>query len=388
MQNSIMNIVKGVVVILCCLCTVHQGHGETARYASCYPTDGSAPYVQVTGSNIEVTYVTLVQDFYDKTRMIRMPVIYICENAFRDRIKLRCINILSPLVRIDKLAFCNCIALDSVYLPVSGSYWYNKSLALETIGENVFQDCWKLKYINLPVSLKTIKRCAFLDCWSLPAIDIPYTVTTIGDYAFKNCKSLTSIVISTKLGYMGEDGLGEGIFQNCTAMETIEFYNKYNLKIKPLAFDNCKSLKTVKFNYNTIVLIDSCAFRGCTSLRKFTVPASLTQGVGPLAFEGCTALDTVTSLADVPPVMGRDAFRDVSPACVLMVPMGRTQAYRAAGWTEEVFKGGIVEMPAPAGISTIKVKPSDTKYYDLQGRPVTRPEKGRIYIHDGRKVVK
>ena len=66
---------------------------------------------------------------------------------------------------------------------------------------------------------------------------------------------------------------------------------------------------------------------------------------------------------------------------------GRTHAYRAAGWSEEVFKGGIVEMPAPAGISTIKVKPSDTKYYDLQGRPVTRPEKGRIYIHDGRKVV-
>ena len=33
------------------------------------------------------------------------------------------------------------------------------------------------------------------------------------------------------------------------------------------------------------------------------------------------------------------------------------------------------------------MKPRDTKYFDLQGRPVTRPEKGRIYIHDGRKVM-
>jgi hypothetical protein len=86
--------------------------------------------------------------------------------------------------------------------------------------------------------------------------------------------------------------------------------------------------------------------------------------------------------------MGRDAFRDVSPTCVLTVPYGRTQAYRAAGWSEEVFRGGIREIGAPAGVSTIKVKPQDTKYYDLEGRPVTRPEKGRIYIHDGRKVVK
>jgi hypothetical protein len=70
-----------------------------------------------------------------------------------------------------------------------------------------------------------------------------------------------------------------------------------------------------------------------------------------------------------------------------MVPIGRTHAYRDAGWSEEVFRGGIREIGAPAGISTIKVKPSDTRYYDLEGRPVTWPEKGRIYIHDGRKVM-
>ena len=42
------------------------------------------------------------------------------------------------------------------------------------------------------------------------------------------------------------------------------------------------------------------------------------------------------------------------------------------------------------GISTVKAgaKARAESWYDLQGRPVTRPEKGRIYIHDGRKIVR
>ena len=42
------------------------------------------------------------------------------------------------------------------------------------------------------------------------------------------------------------------------------------------------------------------------------------------------------------------------------------------------------------GISTVKAgaKARAESWYDLQGRQGTRPEKGRIYIHDGRKVVR
>ena len=133
--------------------------------------------------------------------------------------------------------------------------------------------------------------------------------------------------------------------------------------------------------------IGSWAFQNCESLVRVSVPAT-TQSIGDSAFCGCTALDTVVCYMDEPFAFGAGAFDRISGHCVLTVPYGRAQAYRAAGWTEEVFKGGIREIGAPAGISTIKVKSKDTRYYDLQGRPVTRPEKGRIYIHDGRKVVK
>ena len=316
-----------------------------------------------------------------RIQQVTLPVRVIANRAFLENKKLKVVDArpLRQLASVDILAFCNCISLDTVYLPEATDAQYY----LKEISNDVFLDCRSLKYVNIPVKVEKIGQSAFRRCMSLPAIGIPYTVKSIMAYAFESCTSLESVVLPTNLGY-----LEEGAFQNCTALKSAGFYNKQLLRIRPLAFDGCVSLEEVTIAYDKVYAIDSCAFRGCTSLRKFTIPASLTQGVGPLAFEDCTALDTVTSLADVPPAMGRDAFRDVSPTCVLTVPDGRTQAYRAAGWSEEVFKGGIVEMPAAAGISTIKVKPKDTKYYDLQGRPVTRPEKGRIYIHDGRKVMR
>ena len=390
-HKSIKNRAGRCLLLLVILMSCSISVSDANRYNGVDYEIYSEPYYE---NNILMRYIPVYAYVFDADRNIedvnipfkvlvgsnRCPVRVIKKAVFRDFRYLKVVDMRqTQMTSIEEEAFMNCSKLDSVFLPEPT----DEKLFLTEIAYNSFRLCSSLKYIKIPVKVKIIGKYAFWGCSSLPHIDIPYTVEMIMDYAFRGCSSLKSIVISTKVG-----SLGEGAFQDCIAMETAEFYNKYPLNIKPLAFDNCKNLKTVKFNYNTIVLIDSCAFRGCTSLRKFTIPALLTQGVGPLAFEGCTALDSVTSLADVPPAMGKDAFRDISPTCVLTVPYGRTQAYRAAGWTEQVFKGGIVEMPAPAGISIVRVKPSDTRYYDLEGRPVAKPEKGRIYIHDGRKVVK
>ena len=110
-------------------------------------------------------------------------------------------------------------------------------------------------------------------------------------------------------------------------------------------------------------------------------------------FEGCATLDTVTALIEQPYAFGKDAFKGISPTCVLMVPYGRRAAYIAAGWTEEIFKGGVKEI-IPAGISQVKVS-ADAKEvgcYDLQGRRIQAPVKGLniIRYNDGttRKVMK
>jgi len=135
------------------------------------------------------------------------------------------------------------------------------------------------------------------------------------------------------------------------------------------------------------MLYDSVFYK-CTSLPKITIPASVTKGIGASAFEGCTALDSVTCLIEEPYAFGRDAFKNISSKCVLTVPYGKRAAYIAKGWTTKVFKGGVVELPAPEGIQAVKVKADDKgTYYDLEGREVLQPEKGRIYIRSGKKVL-
>jgi hypothetical protein len=110
--------------------------------------------------------------------------------------------------------------------------------------------------------------------------------------------------------------------------------------------------------------------------------------IDAMAFEGCTALDSVTCLVEEPFVFGKDAFKNISPKCVLTVPYGKRAAYIAAGWTTDVFKGGIVELPAPEGIQAVRVDKADKGiYYDLEGREVLKPEKGKIYIRKGKKVL-
>ena len=115
------------------------------------------------------------------------------------------------------------------------------------------------------------------------------------------------------------------------------------------------------------------------------------QGIGPSAFEGCAALDSVTALMVNPFKLEKDVFKGISPTCVLMVPYGKRAAYIAAGWTEEVFKGGVKEI-IPAGIRSIVADKADASCYDLQGRKIQEPQRGLNIIRykDGttRKVMK
>ena len=377
---------KCFFIILCIGGIIFSSYAESAGtliddvyYRSKYY--GTVRKLGIGGVKENVKSATFRQYIYQKDVNRRAPFTYVFANACENCYTLKSVNVLSPLEVIEKMAFQNCTGLDSIYLPPPGSY--QEELYLKIIEGNAFKNCWSLKYINLPVKLQTIERSAFLDCWSLPKIDIPYTVEAIGETAFKNCRSLKSIVLSTSVSNMGQ-----AVFQNCTALETVGFYNKTMLSIKPLTFDNCTSLREVDIAYNTILYIDSAAFRNCSSLPKITLPASIDErSIGVSAFEGCTALDSVTALMEEPHPFGQDAFKDISPTCVLTVPYGKKAAYIAAGWTEEVFRGGVRELPPPAGIRPVKVNAADAACYDLQGRPVEHPQKGMIYIRQGRKIV-
>ena len=60
------------------------------------------------------------------------------------------------------------------------------------------------------------------------------------------------------------------------------------------------------------------------------------KNIGSKAFEGCTGLAKIASLAEIPPMCGREVFDGVNKTnCELIVPEGSVAAYKQAeGWKE------------------------------------------------------
>ena len=92
---------------------------------------------------------------------------------------------------------------------------------------------------------------------------------------------------------------------------------------------------------STLATISDNALSSC-GLFKVVLPAGLTA-IGSKAFYNLNA-ERVISFIETPFVFGTDAFKYINDNCVLTVPKGTRDAYIAAGWTTDVFKGGIMEM--------------------------------------------
>lgn len=108
----------------------------------------------------------------------------------------------------------------SLIIPDRISYLKRKALAdlnrihnvvlpdgLLQIGDEVFDNCFNLKKINLPNSLKAIGMLAF-NHTNLYVVTLPPKIETIGDKAFWRCKELTTIIIPRSVMNMGENVFG------------------------------------------------------------------------------------------------------------------------------------------------------------------------------------
>ena len=287
----------------------------------------------------------------------------------------------NTVTSIGNYAFCGCSGLTSVTIPNSvtsigeSAFRICSGLTVVTIPNSVtaiygdaFNSCSGLTSITIPNSVTNIGSGAFSGCSGLISINvvsgntkydsrdncnaiiesasntliagckttiIPNTVTSIGNYAFYGCSGLTSVTIPNSV-----TSIGYSAFSDCSGLTSVTIPNSVT-SIGRGAFKNCSGLTSVTIG-NSVTSIGSHAFNGCSGLTSVTIPNSVTS-IGNYAFYGCSGLTSVISKIETPFTFGSNAFKNVSSTCVLTVPEGTRDAYIAAGWTENVFKGGVVE---------------------------------------------
>lgn len=261
----------------------------------------------------------------------------IVDHAFYDCSNLTSVIVPKNVTTIENAAFCNCKYL-SVVLPEG----------LTSIGNEGFRNCFYMKEIMLPESLTSIGSSAFADCFTLKTLYIPKNLTSIGYQSLYNLKGLLSMTVDpANTKYSSPNGCNAIIVTASNTM--ITGCQNTNLP---------EGVKTINGMCNQ------------NRLQSFVIPSSVTSIVAN-AFYNCSQLKSVVSKIENPEnVLGTGAFTGIHADCVLTVPYGKTQAYRAAGW-------GDGQDGSPSVFREIKELPSK---YDVN-------EDGTVSISDVTKLV-
>jgi len=156
--------------------------------------------------------------------------------------------------------------------------------------------------------------------------------------------------------------------QNITSFDELQYFTSVTDIDTFGAFAWCNGLTSITIP-ESVKTIGYWAFAWCSSLTSITIPGNVTS-IGIQAFLWCSGLTSVISLIEEPFVFAGSAFESISSDCVLTIPHGTKDAYIAAGWTEDIFRGGIVEEPAIStdeqlSVSEVTTAPGKTVSVDI-----------------------
>ena len=290
-------------------------------------------------------------------------------SAFSGCTKLSEINLGENITSIGSSAFYGCIQLLSIDIPNSvqniGSYAFSEcsNLAHATIGNGVktipdycFYRCTDLNTVTLDSKVETIGQHAFEGCTTLENINLDGSIITISSQAFYGCSKLTVVTLGDKVKTI------EGSAFAGSALQSIDIPNSVQT-IGMSAFANCSSLTTANVGNGVQTLPTNC-FSECTRLQSLELGTGI-QTIADYSMYGCSSLTSVTCHMNPPCTLNNSnshAFQGISSNCILYVPRGTKDAYIAAGWTTDIFKGGIVEMD-PRAEQTLSLTALEAKIY-------------------------
>ena len=258
------------------------------------------------------------------------------------------------LTTIESGAFNGCTNLKTVIVPEG----------VETIADEAFKGCTELLTVSLPDGLTKIGSLAFQSASKLFAIRLPETLTEIESFAFRYCSSLRSVVLPANIQKVGAQtfmltglntlnipakvtSVGETAVcgSSLLSVSVTSGNTKYN------SADNCNAI----INSSTHELISGSKYAkipegvlkignyafAYQTIDELEIPSTV-ESIGFAAFTQ-TQLKSIVCVGTTPPTLESNSFAYMQSNCKLTVPRGTRDAYIEAGWTEDIFKGGVVE---------------------------------------------
>lgn len=190
------------------------------------------------------------------------------------------------------------------------------------IGDNAFNDCYKLTSITIPEGVTSIGNAAFRGCSNLTSIKIPESLTLIGNGVFYDCSKITSIHIPNSV-----TSIGNGVFTSCSKLISVTLPESIT-SIGQSIFYDCSKLVSVTIPEG-VTTISDYAFGGCTSLTSITIPENVTL-IKNYAFEGCKGLTSITCKSVNPTKIAANTFHSVNKDIPIYVPAASVSAYQTA----------------------------------------------------------
>ncbi len=195
----------------------------------------------------------------------------------------------------------------------------------------------------------------------------PYTEFTIGDHVFTITLTSTETNEVVVKQYLGNESLYK-------IPEYVKF-DEVSYNVVGVAADAYKGnagLVSVSLS-NIVTTIGVGAFEDCSSLRAISFGTGLVS-IESAAFKNCTSLTTAIFTSQTVPQVAADAFEGIGENCKGKCPEGMEEDYAAVEGLAPIDFG-------ISGIDKIMAYPQEQlQWFDLQGRPVSNPASGNIYI--------